>query len=442
MLDLLRRLAKNLPIAILALALAVAVWISAVTATDPNDDHAYPRPVPITYIGQDPGMLLIEEPVRQMTLSLKAPRSIWDRLTADMSLIKAQVDLYGLGPGVHRLPVQVNVALRPVEITGVLPDMVTVKLEALATITMDVHLLVKGEPAVGFQAGDPVMLGSQVTVSGPDSLVTRVNELRAQLDLTNAKEDVRQVLDVQALDTAELPVTGVTLSPDKITVNVPITQRGGYRNMVVKVIVTGQIASGFRLSNVFVFPPVVTVFSSNPSLVENMPGYVETVPINLNGARDGLDLQVRLNLPTGIQLVGDQTVNVQVAITAIEGSLTLANMKVDTTGLDANMEVTISPDRVDVILSGPLYLLDKLSASQVRVYIDLTGRTAGTYQLFPTVVLDNKDIRVESLLPGTIEVIIINVTPTPTPTISKTRTVTPKPTLTPTPTRTPSSTPG
>jgi len=33
-----------------------------------------------------------------------------------------------------------------------------------------------------------------------------------------------------------------------VTVSVPITQRGGYRNMVVKVLVSGQIAPGFRLA--------------------------------------------------------------------------------------------------------------------------------------------------------------------------------------------------
>ena len=103
------------------------------------------------------------------------------------------------------------------------------------------------------------------------------------------------------------------------------------------------------------------------------------------------------------------------AITAIEGSLTLTNMKVDISGLDAYLEVSISPAEVDVIPSGPLYLLDQLSASQVRVYIDLTGRGAGTYQLAPSITLNNKDIRVESMLPGTIEVTIIEITPTPTP---------------------------
>jgi len=268
--------------------------------------------------------------------------------------------------------------------------------------------------------------------------VASVSQVQVSLDLTNVTEDVHQVLTLVPEDANGLPVSGLTLSPDNVTATVKVTQRGGYRNLVVKVIVNGQIATGFRLSNIFVFPPIVTVFSSNPALVENMPGYVETVPINLNGVRDGLDLQVKLNLPEQVQLVGDQTVNVQVAITAIEGSLTLSNMKVDTSGLDAaDLGVQISPDHVDVILSGPLYLLDQLTASQVQVVIDLTGRTAGTYQLSPKVILASPNIIVESILPGTVEVTIINVTPTPTPTLSKTLTVTPTPGRTPSPSPTP-----
>jgi len=144
MLSLLRRLAKNIPTLILAFALSIAVWISAVTASDPNVENTYSHPVIITYLGQDPTLLLIGDPVRQLTIALRAPQSIWDRLNADSSLIKAQVDLSGLGAGDHHVPVQVNVGLHPVEIISRLPDSVTVKLETLKTQIFNIQLVVKG----------------------------------------------------------------------------------------------------------------------------------------------------------------------------------------------------------------------------------------------------------------------------------------------------------
>jgi YbbR domain-containing protein len=436
MLELLRRIAKNLPTLILAAALAVAVWISAETASDPNEERVFPTSIPITYQGQDPSLLMIGDPPRQLTLTLKAPRSIWDRLTADESLVKAVVDLSGLGSAMHTLPVQVSIGLGPVEIISKVPETVNVKLEALANKTLKVRLDVKGDVAVGFQAGAPALESDTVLVSGAESLVTQVVTVRTVLDLTTVKENVHQSLLLVPVDINEAPVSGVSLTPSQVTVSVPVTQRGGYRNMVVKVLVTGQIAPGFRLANIFVYPPVVTVFSANPAVVENLPGYMETTPINLNGARDGLDLQVQLNLPQGVQLVGDQTVNVQVAITAIEGSITLTGLRVNIIGLGPNLQASVSPDRVDVIVSGPLYLLDQLSGNQANVSIDLSNEADGTFQLTPKVGLTINDLRVESVLPGTIEVVIIKITPTPTPTVDRTRTVTVTPTRTITPTHT------
>jgi len=105
---------------------------------------------------------------------------------------------------------------------------------------------------------------------------------------------------------------GLSISPEQVSVSVRVSQRGGYRNVVVKVIPVGRVASGYRLTNISVFPPTVTVFSTDPKLVENLPGYIETSPLDLANARDDFDVNVSLNLPPGVQVVGDPTVTVQV----------------------------------------------------------------------------------------------------------------------------------
>jgi YbbR domain-containing protein len=76
----------------------------------------------------------------------------------------------------------------------------------------------------------------------------------------------------------------------------------------------------------------------------------------------------------------------------------------------------VSPLTVDVIISGPLPLLDQLTQADLRVTLDLSGLTRGTYQLIPTIELRIAEIRVESILPGSVEVRIVDApSPTPTP---------------------------
>jgi YbbR domain-containing protein len=129
-------------------------------------------------------------------------------------------------------------------------------------------------------------------------------------------------------------------------------------------------------------------------------------------------------------VVGEQTAQVQVGISPIEGSLSLNNMLVEIIGLADGLDAHISPATVDVILTGPLPLLDKLTAGDVKIVVDLTGLTDGIHQLPPQAQIIIADVKVQSVNPATIEVIIIFLptpTPTPTPTIAPTETPTPTP---------------
>ncbi len=108
-----------------------------------------------------------------------------------------------------------------------------------------------------------------------------------------------------------------------------IIQRGGYRNVVVKVDTNGNLANGYRLTNISAYPPSVTVFSADPKIVDSLPGYVETAPIILDGMKDDKDIRISLNLPQGVSVVGDQTVSVQVGVSTIESSVTLNGMRVE-----------------------------------------------------------------------------------------------------------------
>jgi YbbR domain-containing protein len=430
MFSFIRQFLKILPTFLLAFVLALAVWAIAVTASDPTVERIYPRPVTVEIIGQSPGLMLTSTVHDQITLTLSAPQSIWDRLINENIPVRAIVDLSGMGPGNHDLPIQIQVGISPVRVLSYTPQTLSVTLENLSSKSLPIHLIVRNNPAIGFQAGAAQLSQSTVTISGPESLVSRVKEVVVTLDINQAHENINRTIAVQAMDANEVAVSGVTITPDQVVVTDPITQRGGYRNVVVKAVLVGQIAIGYRLTNITVSPPAVTVFSTDPSLVEKLPGYVETTPINLNGSKDGLDMTLGLNLPNGVQVVGDQTIQVQVGVAAIEGSLSMTQLNVNINGLADGMEAKISPETVDIILSGPLPLLDTLTQDKITVSVDLTGQGPGTYQLVPRVELPSTDLKLESVLPGSIEVTITQA-PTPSPTPKGTPSVSPTPKGTP-----------
>lgn len=401
-----RWLATNLRTFLWALAMALAVWVAAVVAADPDEVRPYPSPIPIEIIGQDPSLVITGDVPDQVQLTLRAPTSVWQELLAQEDNIKAILDLSGLSSGEHTLDIQVQISINPVRIVSETPETATVTLEPLASLSMPVELDIRGEPAIGYQAGDPKLNPADITVSGPQSLVERVKRVRASVNLTEIRESIEQTVSVQPLDENGQIVTGVGLNPSEVAVTLPVIQQGGYRDLAVKVVVNGQVASGYRLANITVFPPVVTVFSGDPELVNSLPGVLETQPLDLEDANDELTTRLGINLPEGVSLVGDQTVLVRVNVSPIQSSLTLSDQAIEVEGLPTGWYAQVAPNNVDVILSGPLPLLDTLSPQDVRVVLDVTDLAEGTHQLTPKVETLVSDLVVESILPGTLEVVL------------------------------------
>jgi YbbR domain-containing protein len=79
------------------------------------------------------------------------------------------------------------------------------------------------------------------------------------------------------------------------------------------------------------------------------------------------------------------------------------------------LSAQVFPQTVDVIISGPVPVLDILTSKDITVSVDCKGLGVGVYQLKPKVnpLVDN--VLVESILPSTVEVdISLPTTPTPT----------------------------
>jgi YbbR domain-containing protein len=311
--------------------------------------------------------------------------------------------------------VQIQIDTRPVRIISVTPQTFDLSLEPQVTRSLVINLTLTGSPAIGYQAGTASISPAEVVITGAESLVSQIEQIQATLDLTDARQNITASLPLEVVDVNGTVINGVTILPEEVLVSLPIIQQGGYRDLAVKVMTVGNPASGYSLTSVAAFPPIVTVYSANSDIIDSMPGYVETSSLDLNGAQADIEKQLGILLPPGVTLIGEQTVTVSVGITPVEGSRIISYRPVEMIGkLATGLHASLSPITVDVILSGPLTVLESLAISDVTVQVDLTGMAPGTYQLTPKVSITGQNVTVESILPGTVEVIITsNLTPTP-----------------------------
>jgi YbbR domain-containing protein len=425
--DLLHRLWDNIGSLLLSLALAFAVWVSAVIAEDPNQECAFPTSVALEVVGKDPDLIVVGTLVEQVSVTLRAPSTVCDQLASEPEAVNAVIDLSGLETGEHVVPVDLEFAVRPVRAEQLSPTEVEVALETQAVRELFIRSVVTGEPALGFQADARSLSERAVEVSGPQSLVEQVEEVLAEIDISGARETVMEEVVLRAVDQDGQTIEGLTLSPASVVVTQTITQSGGYRDVAVKVEVIGQPASGYRLTNISVSPLTVTIFSTDPELVDQLPGYVQTEPLDLTDIKDDVEVRLPLDLPEGISAVDEQSVLVVVGITAIESSIP-ATIEVEVKGLGPGLAAQVSPESVDVILLGPLPVLDALEEGDVRFFVDLTGLDVGTHLVVPEAEILPDRVTAESINPETIEVTITQSNgPTATATQSSQASPTPTP---------------
>ena len=412
-----RWVASNIRTFLLALVLGTAVWVSSVSSADPDEVRPYPKPIPIEIIGQETSLIRTNEIPSNVDLTIRAPQSVWETLANQDSAVRAILDLSGLSAGKHTVDIQIQMAERPAQIVVQNPKTVTVDLETFSTTTLPLTLILSGQPSAGYKAGEGSMALRDVVISGPESLVKEAMRARVPVNLDGVRENIEEAVSIQIIDQKNEILRGLTLNPETVQVNVPISQQGGFRDLAVKVVVQGQIAPGYRLENISVFPPVVTVLGVDPAIVSALPAVVDTEPLNLQDAKEDISTRLALTLPDDVTLVGAQTVQVQVSITAIQTSITLANLPINIVGLGEGLSAQAFPQGVDVIVSGPLPVLDILLPDDVEITVDVTDLGVGTYQLTPEFEPLNGNVTVESILPGTVEVVLsIAGTPTPVPT--------------------------
>ena len=421
-----RKLLENVGLFLVALFLAVIVWFIAIGEENPIEQRVFPRIFLARVVGLPDDMFLVEDVNVEVTLTLQAARSVWTSLTSNQ--LSVSVDVEGLETGEHIVPITATLADENAEIVGIAPSEVKVVLERIITRSVPITLDITGEPGTGYEAKVPVLSSEAVQITGPAPQVDTVASVDVNINLDSERETIVRSFTLRATDSDGQTISGLTLEPSTVQVTIELEQLESYRDVAVRAIIEGDVAPGYRVTNVAITPSVVAVFSSQLESIVALPGFVETVVLDIADASDDVEARLTVQLPEGVSLVGEQSVLVQVNIAAIESSLSVQH-EIEFTGLEPGLKAVPSPEMVELILSGPLPILDEIEDKDVTVLLDMLGLDIGTYQLSPSVIVGPQDISVEGILPDVVQVEIeiddSTATPTQDPNATPTTTLTP-----------------
>lgn len=423
-----RRGRGNLLHFLTALLLALALWSFVSFTTDPSTE--LPQTVAVTPINLSAGLMAVDQQTnlpspltREVSFRAFGPLTVMERLNVDS--FQASVDLGGLTPGVHDLPIKVDPPV-DVHVRDLRPLTITVKLDELAQREAPVIVTRQGQPPALYAIGLMRQSAQTVTASGPATLLENVISATGSVSIQNQTTDLDTTVTLQPVDRRGNIVRGITLTPAQVNVRIPITPRVQARQVAVVPNIIGSPAPGYTWRGGLDWnPKTVNILASS-----DVSGTLTTEPISLDDLTASITRTVRLRTEANvITFPSDIRITVTVTIDPIAVQSQVPYFAgITPINADPALDVDLPATTLAVTLAGSYEQLINLQPADVAATVDLRGLGPGTYTLPVTLNIPPGLQLVAPLLPEVAVTLTARPTPTPEPTPSPT----PEATLTPT----------
>ncbi|MDO8670737.1 MAG: CdaR family protein [Dehalococcoidia bacterium] len=388
-------LGDNWRLALVALLLSATLWTVVTNDQNPPKVDVLPNDISVEAVNLPPGLGLFR-PLDSVKVKISAPMDSWNRLSP--SSFRAVADLSRSAQGMQEVSVRVDSADRQVRVLEVIPSKVPVRLDMVTEKTVPVRINLLESVPFGYSFKTPNATPAKVKVTGPEALVNQVEAAEADIKLEGAKVSISQSSQLTPRDAQGTAVEGVRIDPQTALAEVAIQQDLHYVTVPINPSVVGNVASGYWMAAVSVSPSTITIVGDLESL--QTINFIFTESVDVGGAKSDIVRTVGLTVPQGGSVVGAQKATVRVTVAPTQGR---RSYSVDPgfTGLLPDMQA--SSGSLDIVVSGPVPLLQSTEVSEITASVDLTGVITGTHKLTPKVSVPG-GLRLVTVTPDQVDV--------------------------------------
>lgn len=371
--------------------------------------------LPIEAINQPDGAYPLTQQLGTVDVQYRLSTSARERVTAESFSVTVDLSDYDMeqAPERQSLSVGVTSLQEGVQILSWTPTSVPVALDRLAQRQVRVEVET-GDVPEGLAIGAPRLSHDEVTASGPQSQLGRVDRAVARVQVFESGIDVRQpqVLLVP-VDIDGRQVESVELEPASITVEIDVRTVETSKTVPIRPFLSGTPADGYEIGAVTVEPSVVTIFGL-PAALEEV-AEVTTDPIAVGNATATVVRNAELVLPDGTRLAADASAPVVSVIISPALATRTYLVGVACEGVPEGSACLPQQSQLAVVLLGPATVLASLDAADLTPVLDASGLAPGEHELTPTFSLPD-GVELDSVSPGRVTVIIQPpASPTPAP---------------------------
>ena len=398
-----RNLMNKTTLKILSFLIAAFTWLIVTNMEDPVTEVTFYN-IPVTianasYLESNSQIPALTDGKDTVNVTIKAKSSVIKDL--DQEDITAQADMTQI-ISMDTTPVMVPVTAQCTDISAeditVNPGNIPIDVEEKVTIEQKIYSTYGDTlPDKNYEVGSVKAEPDVVDISGPASLISKIDRVVARIDVSNMTEDTLVEAELQIYDKnqeeltakqlATLNLSGIEDNKVKVRVDLWKVQN----NVKIQAEYTGQPESGYEVNAVESTPATISIAGTDEALEEFAEtGNVLTIPgelIDVSGKSEDFTTSVNLTdlLPTGIQLA--RNINSTASVTAKilpYNSRELSIPSTNITTLPENMDaydVIFEKEKVIVRVKGKEADLDKLTVKDIKLSVNLQNYKEGEWEV-------------------------------------------------------------
>lgn len=391
------KITNNLLLKILSLIIAFLVWLIVVNADNPIMTESFVvsdvQLLNEAYIDADGKMCMQDEEQDPIRVTIRAERKVLDRISA--SDIRAVADLQqavSLDTDPVMVPITAVCAGISPEDIQVTPQNLSLHVEDKDTQEFVVNVTTNNtRPDRGYEVGTLSSNPEKIKITGPISLINKIDRVNAAIDVSDASEDVTEETEVTVIDKngevfsdtdmAYLNVSKVYVTARLWEVRSDVRIRAEY---------SGTAAEGYEAESITTTPNVITVAGSTSALEaleeQNNIIWIPADAVDISGEKSDYEEKINISdyLPEGLKLTADSSEDLFIRVNILpEGSSVceVPTKNIIVENAPDTMQVAFDTAMIEVRVKKTSEDLEDLTENEIQASIDLEDIEEGSHEL-------------------------------------------------------------
>ena len=407
-----KKITDNLSLKIMSVAVAVVVWLIVVNIDNPVGTNYYTitnvELINKEYVESSDTigkMCMPEENQDTVRVAITADKKTRDKIrVSDISAVADLQQAVSLDTNPVMVPITVTCSVSgigPGDIK-VTPQNLSVNLDEKETQEFVVNVT-RGDtkPGKDYEVGSLTANPEKVRITGPKSLVNKIDKVNAAIELNGKTQDFTQEVTLSIIDKNQEALSDSEMNSLRIENNaqVIVTAKLWKIRQGVKISAgyVGTPAEGYQAGMIKTVPDTISVAGSTEGL-ETLAANdnVITIPsesIDISGESSDVEKKISLKdlLPDNVKLTSDSSEDVWVTVSILpEGSreFSFPTKEIEVKNKPDDLQVTFATAQIEIRIKSDSKDLDDLDVTKdIKASIDLEDKEEGNYEVPVTVSL-------------------------------------------------------